>query len=122
MSNSEQENQEETFTSLYRKATKDVNNLGPLGRIFVAGIVVIVLFKMTPIIDLLWYAFQIVVIPLIFMVAWGVISKETYDLTLGWVDDVITQVRAKREETNTRSSTTEEINTENDEPQESAQN
>jgi hypothetical protein len=94
-----QNNQEETFTSLYEKATKDVNNLGPLGRIFVAGLVIVVLLKMTPILDLLWYAFQIVVLPLVFMVAWGVISKETYDLTLGWVDDVITHLRTKREET-----------------------
>ena len=113
--NNEQNNQEETFTSLYKKATKDVNNLGPLGRIFVAGLVVIVLFKMTPILDLLWYAFQIVVIPLIFMVAWGVISKETYDLTLGWVDDVITHLRTKREQADTENNTVTET-------KESAQN
>ena len=117
MSNNEQN--QETFSSLYQSATKDVNNLGPLGRIFVAALVVIVLFKMTPILDLLWYAFQIVVIPLVFMVAWGVISKETYDLTFKWVEDVITHLRTKREQANEVLASTLEEKTQN---QESAQN
>lgn len=118
---SQENNQQETFSSLYEKATKDVNNLGPLGRIFVAGLVVIVLFKMTPIIDLLWYAFQIVVIPLIFMVAWGVISKETYDLTLGWVDEVISHLRQKRESEDTEQTEVQQ-NNQVVQTQESAQN
>jgi hypothetical protein len=84
------------YKELFETATKDVKNLGPIGRIFVAGLVIIALFKLTPILDLMYYAFQIVVLPMLFMVAWGVISKETYDLSLGWVDDLINHLREKK--------------------------
>lgn len=88
--------QNASYKELFENATKDVKNLGPIGRIFVAGLVIIALFKLTPILDLMYYAFQIVVLPMLFMVAWGVISKETYDLSLGWVDDLINHLREKK--------------------------
>ena len=84
------------YRELFDNATKDVKNLGPIGRIFVAGLVIIALFKLTPILDLMYYAFQIVVLPMLFMVAWGVVSKETYDLSLGWIDDIIGHLREKK--------------------------
>ena len=90
----------EGFTEMYGKAMQDVNSMGPLGRIFIAGIIIIAIFKLTPILDLLYYAFQIVVIPTLFMVAWGVISNETYNMGIGYIDDLINHLRKKREANN----------------------
>jgi len=120
---SEQKNiQDESFSSLYKKATKDVNSLGPLGRIFVAMLVIIALFKLTPILDLIYYAFQIVVIPTIFMVAWGVVSKETYEMTIGWIDNLINYLRDARDKAAEELKAAETARTETVPEAESAQN
>jgi hypothetical protein len=96
------ESQEQTevqqgFRALWESAVGDTMNMGPLGRVFLAVIILIVLFKLTPILDLLFYMFQIVVLPTLFLVAWGVISKETYDAGIGWVNAAIEWGRNKRE-------------------------
>lgn len=86
------------FFKLYNAAKEDIEGLGPIGRIMVAVIVIIIIFKLTPIADLLYLFFQICIFPVIFLVAFGVFSKESYDMLFGWIDSTILWMRKKREE------------------------
>ena len=87
----------ENFGTMFEQASKDVNNLGPLGRLFISIIVIIALLKLTPILDLLYYMIQIVVLPMLFLVALGIFSHETYEMSMGWIEQVILHFRKKRE-------------------------
>jgi len=89
---------QESFSSLYKTATKDVERLGPLGRIFVSIIIILALLKLTPILDLLYYMVQVVVLPMAFLVALGVFSADTFNMTMGWVESTIDYFRKKRTE------------------------
>jgi hypothetical protein len=89
---------QESFSTLYKKATKDVEGLGPLGRIFIAIIIVIALLKLTPILDLLYYMVQVVILPMAFLVALGVISADSYNMTMGWVESSIDYCRKRRDQ------------------------
>ena len=88
----------ESFSSMYRTATKDVQNLGPLGRIFISIIIILAMLKLTPILDLLYYMVQVVVLPMAFLVALGVFSADTFNMTMGWVEQMIDYFRKKRTE------------------------
>ena len=89
---------QESFSSLYKTATKDVERLGPLGRIFLSIIIILALLKLTPILDLLYYMVQVVVLPMAFLVALGVFSADTFNMTMGWVESTIDYFRKKRDE------------------------
>ena len=89
---------ETTTQSLYQQACQDVEGLGPVGRIFMAGLILVVLFKMTPILDLLWYFIQIVLLPLMLLVAIGIISSDSYNLTIGWINKSVEWARNKSRE------------------------
>ena len=91
-------NDNETPKSLYQQACQDVDGLGPVGRIFMAGLILVVLFKMTPILDLLWYFVQIVLLPLMLLVAIGVISSDSYNLTISWINKSVQWARDKSRE------------------------
>lgn len=81
--------QNESFSDLYETAKQDIVGMGPFARVVCALVVIVVLFKMTPILDLLYVAIQVVVLPLMFLVAWGIVSKESYQFFIGWLNDLI---------------------------------
>lgn len=89
---------QESFSSMYKTATKDVERLGPLGRIFLSIIIILALLKLTPILDLLYYMVQVVILPMAFLVALGVFSSDTFNMTMGWVEWTIDYFRKSREE------------------------
>lgn len=89
---------QESFSSMYKAATKDVERLGPLGRIFLSVIIILALLKLTPILDLLYYMVQVVILPMAFLVALGVFSSDTFNMTMGWVEWTIDYFRKSREE------------------------
>lgn len=88
---------QESFSSMYKAATKDVERLGPLGRIFLSIIIILALLKLTPILDLLYYMVQVVILPMAFLVALGVFSADTFNMTMGWIESTIDYFRKKRE-------------------------
>jgi hypothetical protein len=89
---------QESFSTMYKAATKDVEKLGPLGRIFLSIVIILALLKLTPILDLLYYMIQVVVLPMSFLVALGVFSADTFNMTMGWVESTIDYFRRNREE------------------------
>lgn len=74
---------------MYDQAVKDINGLPMLGRIALGVFIILVLFKMTPLLDLLWFFIQIFVIPCLVLVAIGVMSRDTYMLIIGWLNDTL---------------------------------
>ena len=88
---------QESFSSMYKTATKDVERLGPLGRIFLSIIIILALLKLTPILDLLYYMVQVVILPMAFLIALGVFSADTFNMTMGWVESSIDYCRKIRE-------------------------
>ena len=76
-------------TSTWQQAQKDIQDLPPWGRLALAVVVIFVIFKATPILDLLWLFIQIFVIPMCFLVAWGAISHSTYMYFIGWLNEPI---------------------------------
>ena len=88
---------QESFSSMYKTATKDVERLGPLGRIFLSIIIILALLKLTPILYLLYYMVQVVILPMAFLIALGVFSADTFNMTMGWVESSIDYCRKIRE-------------------------
>ncbi|MEC7716011.1 MAG: hypothetical protein VYC14_08685, partial [Actinomycetota bacterium] len=74
---------------MYDQAVKDINGLPMLGRIALGVFIILVLFKMTPLLDLLWFFIQIFVIPCLVLVSIGVMSRDTYMLIIGWLNDTL---------------------------------
>lgn len=94
----------EQAKEMYDQAVKDINGLPMLGRIALGIFIILVLFKMTPLLDLLWFFVQIFVIPCLVLVAIGVMSRDTYMLIIGWLNDTLVwttkrtkDIAAKRE-------------------------
>ena len=79
----------EQAKEMYDQAVKDINGLPMLGRIALGIFIILVLFKMTPLLDLLWFFVQIFVIPCLVLVAIGVMSRDTYMLIIGWLNDTL---------------------------------
>ena len=79
----------EQAKEMYDQAVKDINGLPMLGRIALGIFIILVLFKMTPLLDLLWFFIQIFVIPCLVLVAIGVMSRDTYMLIIGWLNDTL---------------------------------
>ena len=107
MSNQTQVNQNESFSDLYETAKKDIVGMGPFARVVCALVVIIILFKMTPILDLVYVAIQVVVLPLLFLVAWGIVSKESYQFFIGWLNDIIEWGRQRKATEQTSIDTTD---------------
>ena len=92
--------QQSSPQQMYQQAVQDINGLPVLGRIALAVCVIIVLFKLTPVLDLIWLFLQIVVIPCLILISIGVISHETYMMFIGWLNESLIWVRSKRDEIN----------------------
>ena len=74
---------------LYQRGVREIEGLPLIGKIVLGFVVVLVIFKMTPIVDLLYLLVQLVVIPSLFLVALGVVSGSSYRLVIGWLDDTL---------------------------------
>ena len=85
-------------SEMYEQACNDIKNLPALGRIALALCIIVILFKMTPILDLVWLFLQIVVIPCLLLISVGLLSNETYMLFIGWLNESLLWARNKRNE------------------------
>ena len=95
----EESSTEENATSeMYRQACNDIKGLPVLGRVALAVCIIVVLFKLTPVLDLIWLFLQIVVIPCLILISIGVISHETYMMFIGWLNESLSWARNKRDE------------------------
>jgi len=101
--------------SLYSQARGDLDAMPRWGRVALAILCIFVFFKLTPILDLLWLFFQIVVIPFLVLVSLGVISESVYQSAVGWLNDALIWSRTRVRENltpTTEESTTEQPTTE----------
>jgi len=83
---------------MYNQACGEIQGLPTLGKIALAICIIIVLFKATPLLDLVWLFLQIVVIPCLLLIALGCLSHETYMLFIGWLNESLVWCRKKRDE------------------------
>lgn len=96
--------------SLFSQAKADLDAMPRWGRVALAILCIFVFFKLTPILDLLWLFFQIVVIPFLVLVSLGVISESVYQSCVGWLNDALIWSRTRVRENltpSTEPSTTE---------------
>ncbi len=87
-----------TTRDMYNQACKDINGLPILGRIALALFILMVLFKLTPLLDLVWFFIQIIVIPCLVLISIGVISHDTYMLIIGWFNDTLVWATKHKDE------------------------
>lgn len=87
-----------TTKDLYKQACQDINGLPILGRIALALFIIMVLFKLTPLLDLVWFFIQIIVIPCLVLISIGVISHDTYMLIIGWLNDTLVWAAKHKDE------------------------
>lgn len=85
-------------SEMYQQACNDIKGLPVLGRVALAVCIIVVLFKLTPVLDLIWLFLQIVVIPCLILISIGVISHETYMMFIGWLNESLSWARNKRDE------------------------
>ena len=88
----------EQAKDMYDRACKDINGLPILGRIALALFIIMVLFKLTPLLDLVWFFIQIIVIPCLVLISIGVISHDTYMLIIGWLNDSLVWATKHKDE------------------------
>ena len=74
---------------LYQRGVREIEGLPLIGKIVLGFVVVLIICKMTPIVDLLYLLVQLVIIPALFLVALGVVSGSSYRLVIGWLDDTL---------------------------------
>ena len=89
---------ETTTRDMYEQACKDINALPILGRIALAIAILFVLWKATPLLDLLWIFIQIFVIPCTLLISLGLISHGSYMLVIGWLNESLVWVRNKKDD------------------------
>ena len=92
---------EQSARDLYQQAVQDIQGLPILGRIALAFCIVIIMCKLTPILDILWLFLQIVVVPLMILISIGLMSHDTYMLIVGWLNESVSwsiqKVRSEEE-------------------------
>ena len=91
---------EETNTArdMYDQACRDINGLPILGRIALALLIIFVLWKATPLLDLVWIFIQLFVIPCMLLISLGVMSHGSYMLVIGWLNESLVWVRNKKDD------------------------
>ena len=86
---SQPSNDEVSARDLYNQAVEDIQGLPILGRIALAFCILIIMCKLTPVLDILWLFLQIVVIPLMLLISIGLMSHDTYMLIVGWLNESV---------------------------------
>ena len=89
---------QQSARDMYNQACRDINGLPLIGRIFLAIIILFVLWKATPVLDLLWIFLQLFVIPCLLLISLGVISHSSYMLVIGWMNESLVWVREKKDD------------------------
>ena len=83
---------------MYDQACRDINGLPILGRIALALLIIFVLWKATPLLDLVWIFIQLFVIPCMLLISLGVMSHGSYMLVIGWLNESLVWVRNKKDD------------------------
>ena len=86
---SQPSNDEVSARDLYNQAVEDIQGLPILGRIALAFCILMIMCKLTPVLDILWMFLQIVVIPLMLLISIGLMSHDTYMLIVGWLNESV---------------------------------
>jgi len=94
----EQSNTQQSARDMYDQACSDINGLPILGRIALALIIVFVLWKATPLLDLVWIFIQLFVIPCMLLISLGVMSHGSYMLVIGWLNESLVWVRERKDD------------------------
>ena len=94
--NTEQTQEGLKFGEVYEQGVKEIHGLPLLGKIVLGGALLLVLFKLTPILDLLWIFIQLIVLPCLLLISLGLMSHSTYLLFIGWMNDAIVWTRSNK--------------------------
>lgn len=87
-----------TTRDMYDQACRDINGLPILGRIVLALAILFVLWKATPVLDLLWIFIQLFVIPCTLLISLGLLSHSSYMLVIGWMNESLVWVRNRKDD------------------------
>ena len=91
-------NTRQSTRDMYDQACRDINGLPILGRIALALLIIFVLWKATPLLDLVWIFIQLFVIPCMLLISLGVMSHGSYMLVIGWLNESLVWVRNKKDD------------------------
>lgn len=94
----EQNKTQQSTRDMYDQACRDINGLPILGRIALALLIIFVLWKATPLLDLVWIFIQLFVIPCMLLISLGVMSHGSYMLVIGWLNESLVWVRNKKDD------------------------
>ena len=86
--------------NVYKTALKDLQDLPSWGRILLAFLVLFVIVKWTPIFDLLYLAFMIVLVPTAFLICLALFSMDTFNMFLSTVNMIAESIKKSIKENN----------------------
>lgn len=85
--------------TLSQQALKDLDAIGPWARIFLSLMILFLIIKYTPILDLIYYFFYIVLVPFVALVALCVMNVELYNKFHRLLQNVSQDIRNRVSET-----------------------
>ena len=85
--------------AITEQALKDLDAIGPWARIFLSLMILFLIIKYTPILDLIYYFFYIVLVPFVALAALCVMNVELYNKFHRLVQSVSQDIRARVSET-----------------------
>jgi hypothetical protein len=85
--------------ALTQQALRDLDAIGPWARIFLSLMILFLIIKYTPILDLIYYFFYIVLVPFVALAALCVMNVELYNKFHRLVQSVGQDIRARVSET-----------------------
>lgn len=81
--------------ALTQQALRDLDAIGPWARIFLSLMILFLIIKYTPILDLIYYFFYIVLVPFVALAALCVMNVELYNKFYRLVQSVGQDIRAR---------------------------
>lgn len=85
--------------ALTEQALRDLDAIGPWARIFLSLMILFLIIKYTPILDLIYYFFYIVLVPFVALAALCVMNVELYNKFHRLIQSVSQDIRARVSET-----------------------
>ena len=85
--------------ALTQQALRDLDAIGPWARIFLSLMILFLIIKYTPILDLIYYFFYIVLVPFVALAALCVMNVELYNKFHRFVQSVSEDIRVRVSET-----------------------
>ena len=92
--------QESVRENVYNQALADLKDIPSWGRIVLAFLVLFVIVKWTPIFDLLYLAFMVVLVPMAFLVCLALFSMDTFNMFLSTVNVIAESIKKAIKENN----------------------